>query len=34
VPIRVVAVVSVSGLPQVEDHKLVVRGIEALLAAP
>ncbi len=36
VPIRVtgvgvVAVVTVSGLPQVEDHKLVVRGIEALL---
>lgn len=36
VPIRVrgagvVAVVTVSGLPQVEDHRLVVRGIEALL---
>jgi uncharacterized protein (UPF0303 family) len=37
VPIRVkgggvVAVATVSGLPQVEDHKLVVRGIRALLA--
>jgi uncharacterized protein (UPF0303 family) len=37
VPIRVagagvVAVATVSGLPQVEDHKLVVRGIKALLA--
>jgi uncharacterized protein (UPF0303 family) len=37
VPIRVqgvgmVACVTVSGLPQVEDHKLAVRGIEALLA--
>lgn len=37
VPIRVagvgmVAVVTVSGLPQVEDHKLVVRGIKALQA--
>ena len=35
VPIRVrdvgvVAVATVSGLPQVEDHKLVVRGIRAL----
>jgi uncharacterized protein (UPF0303 family) len=35
VPIRVtgagvVAVVTVSGLPQVEDHKLVVRGLKAL----
>lgn len=37
VPIRVkgvgvVAVVTVSGLPQVEDHKLAVRGIEAIRA--
>lgn len=37
VPIRVkggcvVAVATVSGLPQVEDHKLVVRGIRVLLA--
>ena len=37
VPIRVagvglVAVATVSGLPQVEDHKLVVRGIRMLLA--
>ena len=37
VPIRVagsglVAVATVSGLPQEEDHALVVRGIEALLA--
>jgi uncharacterized protein (UPF0303 family) len=37
VPIRVqgvgvVAVATVSGLPQVEDHKLVVRGIRALIA--
>ncbi|MES2667712.1 MAG: heme-degrading domain-containing protein [Pseudomonadota bacterium] len=36
VPIRVdgvgvVAVATVSGLPQVEDHRLVVRGIQALL---
>lgn len=36
VPLRVkgagiVAVATVSGLPQVEDHKLVVAGIEALL---
>jgi uncharacterized protein (UPF0303 family) len=36
VPIRVegvgvVAVVTVSGLPQVEDHRLAVRGIEAVL---
>lgn len=37
VPIRVqgtgvVAVATVSGLPQVEDHKLVVRGIRALIS--
>lgn len=37
VPIRVigvgvVAVATVSGLPQVEDHRLVVRGIRSLLA--
>ncbi|MFM7336500.1 MAG: heme-degrading domain-containing protein [Tabrizicola sp.] len=37
VPIRVagmgvVAVATVSGLPQVEDHKLVVRGVRALAA--
>jgi uncharacterized protein (UPF0303 family) len=37
VPIRVqgigvVAVATVSGLPQVEDHKLVVRGIRVLMA--
>jgi uncharacterized protein (UPF0303 family) len=37
VPIRVrgagvVAVATVSGLPQVQDHKLVVRGIRALMA--
>jgi uncharacterized protein (UPF0303 family) len=37
VPIRVngagvVAVATVSGLPQVEDHRLVVRGIRALIA--
>ena len=36
VPIRVtgtgvVAVATVSGLPQVEDHKLVIRGLRALL---
>ena len=38
VPIRVtgvgmVAVATVSGLPQEDDHRLVVRGIEALMAA-
>lgn len=38
VPIRVtgtgvVACVTVSGLPQVEDHRLAVRGIEKVLAA-
>lgn len=38
VPVRVtgvgvVAVATVSGLPQVEDHKLVVRGIRALIVA-
>lgn len=37
VPIRVrgagmVAVATVSGLPQIEDHKLVVRGLKALIA--
>ncbi|WP_137112469.1 heme-degrading domain-containing protein [Rhodobacter sp. SY28-1] len=37
VPIRVtgvgvVAVATVSGLPQVEDHRLVVRGLRALMA--
>lgn len=37
VPLRVrgvgvVAVATVSGLPQVEDHKLVVQGIKALVA--
>ena len=37
VPIRVqgvgvVAVATVSGLPQVEDHRLVVRGIRAIIA--
>jgi uncharacterized protein (UPF0303 family) len=37
VPIRVagvgvVAVATVSGLPQLEDHKLVVQGIKALMA--
>ncbi len=37
VPIRIdgigiVAVATVSGLPQVEDHRLVVRGLRALLA--
>ena len=37
VPVRVkgvgmVAVATVSGLPQVEDHKLVVRGLRALIA--
>lgn len=30
--VGVVAVATVSGLPQLEDHKLVVRGIRALLA--
>ena len=38
VPIKIrgvgmVAVATVSGLPQLEDHALVVRGMEALLAA-
>ncbi|NHB77179.1 heme-degrading domain-containing protein [Rhodobacter calidifons] len=38
VPIRVagagvVAVATVSGLPQVEDHRLVVRGLRALIEA-
>jgi uncharacterized protein (UPF0303 family) len=27
-----VAVATVSGLPQLEDHRLVVRGLKALLA--
>ncbi|OHC58751.1 MAG: hypothetical protein A3D16_17215 [Rhodobacterales bacterium RIFCSPHIGHO2_02_FULL_62_130] len=31
--VGMVAVATVSGLPQVEDHKLVVRGIRAVLAA-
>jgi uncharacterized protein (UPF0303 family) len=31
--VGVVAVATVSGLPQIEDHKLVVRGIRALLSA-
>ncbi|WP_333817181.1 heme-degrading domain-containing protein [Tabrizicola sp.] len=30
--VGMVAVATVSGLPQVEDHKLVVRGIRALMA--
>lgn len=30
--VGMVAVATVSGLPQVEDHRLVVRGIEALIA--
>lgn len=30
--VGLVAVATVSGLPQEEDHKLVVRGIEALMA--
>jgi uncharacterized protein (UPF0303 family) len=39
VPIRVrgagiVAVATVSGLPEVEDHRLVVRGLRALISGP
>ena len=32
VQVGMVAVVTVSGLPQEDDHRLVIRGIEALLA--
>jgi uncharacterized protein (UPF0303 family) len=31
--VGMVAVATVSGLPQVEDHRLVVQGIRAVLAA-
>jgi uncharacterized protein (UPF0303 family) len=32
--VGMVAVATVSGLPQEDDHRLVVRGLEGLLAAP